>query len=220
VSARGKGGVHPGEEGGGKAAGARTRILKAVGRQPQLARAAEVRKVDKAAEDVQPCIHGPHAQHASSHANDVLAGWDGGSGVDVGQELNEQADGLLIFAVLAHDHLVVLLHVSEGVREVVQRTLAAVQRTRGRRELAQLFGDGLGSRARANLLVARRNDRLARRVTHLLCCRREGNVWFLRAVRCFLFGRRAQTPKTFHRKPHQPHPNTPNVSKPRASFAV
>ena len=90
---------------------ARTRVGQAVGRKPQLAGAAEVRKVHKAAEHVQPRVHRPHAEDAPAHSDDVLARRHGGRGVNVGEELDEQADAVLIFAVLAHDHLVVLLHV-------------------------------------------------------------------------------------------------------------
>ena len=48
----------------------------------------------------------------------------------------------------------------------MQRTLPAVERAGGRGKLAQLLRDGLGRGARADLLVAGRDDRLALR--HLI----------------------------------------------------
>ena len=106
---------------------ARTRVGQAVGRKPQLAGTAEVRKVHKAAEHVQPSIHWPHAEHAPPDTDDILTSRHGRCGVNVGEKLDEKADRVLVLAVLAHDHLVLLLDIGESVGQVVQCPLACVQ---------------------------------------------------------------------------------------------
>ena len=113
----------------------RTRIGQAVRWQPQLAGSAQICEVHKAAEHVQSCIHGAHPKDTASNTDDVLTGGDRRRGVDVGEKLNEKPRSILSLAVLADDHLVALLHVCEGMCQIVQRALAAVQRSRGGGEL-------------------------------------------------------------------------------------
>ena len=139
----------------------RTGDIAAVGGESQLARAAQVRQIHKAAQHVQARIHGPHAEHSAADADDILARRHGGGGVDVFEKLHEVHHTLLLLAIRAHRLLVVLLHVRESVGEVVQRPLPAVEHSRGGWQFLDLLGDRLGGGAAADLLVAARDDSLS-----------------------------------------------------------
>ena len=90
----------------------RTRVRQPIGREPELSCSAQVCQVYEAAKDVEARIHRAHTEDPPADADDVFAGGNGGRSVNVREQLDQQPSGIFIFAIVAHDDLMLLLHVS------------------------------------------------------------------------------------------------------------